>query len=248
MDTKSPIFLSVIIPAYNEQSRIADSVYEIKDYLAAQSYCSELMIVDDGSSDLTLEVIRVIDIYRKTFKEQQSSEIIENIKNVGKGFTIACGMLKARGELILFSDADLSTPIEEIEKLLPHIEEGNDLVIGSRRMADSVVENKSFNRKLMSFVFNCCVRLLAIKDIQDTQCGFKLYRRQAAREIARLQKVFGFGFDIEHLFLAQRLGYGIKEVAANWQDKTGSTVDPVFDSLRMLFDLARIRFLHRRLP
>ncbi len=241
------IFLSVIIPAYNEQERIADSLYIIKDYLSAQNYRSEIIVVDDGSSDLTMEIVKFIDIYGREIKEQDEGTLLENIKNVGKGFSVARGMIKARGKVVLFSDADLSTPIEEVEKLLPYIDQGYSVVIGSRGLADSVVEKKPFLRQIISNTLNIIVKLFAVSGIQDTQCGFKLYTRDAAQRIALLQRVYGFAFDIEHLYIARKLGLKIKEVPVKWDHKEGSKVDLVKESIRMILDMIKIRYLHRNL-
>lgn len=238
-------FLSIIIPAYNEQSRIADSLYRIKDYLAKQPYRSEIIVVDDGSCDLTTEVVKFIDLYGEEVKAQSAGHLMENIKNVGKGFSIARGMIKASGDIILFSDADLSTPIEELEKFLPWFEQGYDVVIGSRKMADSEVEKKPWYRDLMSIIFNLAVKALSVKGINDTQCGFKAYRREAAQQIALLQRIYGFGFDVEHLYIAHKRGFKIKEVAVKWHYMDGSKVDPLRDSMRMFTDLLKIRWLHR---
>ncbi|MGB3917403.1 glycosyltransferase family 2 protein [Thiothrix litoralis] len=244
MNNERP-YLSIIIPAYNEQSRIADSLYKVKDYLSQQSYRSEIIVVDDGSRDLTTEVVKFIDIYGKETKEQDEGELLENIKNVGKGFSIARGMIKASGEIVLFSDADLSTPIEELEKLLPYFDQGYDVVIGSRKLADSEVEKKPWYRDAMSLLFNLAVRALSVPGIKDTQCGFKAYRREAAQRIALLQRIYGFGFDVEHLYIARKQGFRIKEVAVKWEHMEGSTVDPIKDSIRMFMDLLKIRWLHR---
>lgn len=246
MNKDSP-YLSVIIPAYNEQSRIADSLYKIKDYLATKDFHSEIIVVDDGSSDLTTEVVRFIDIYGKEVHEQDAGHLMENIKNVGKGFSIARGMMRADGEVVLFTDADLSTPIEELDKFLPYFAQGYDVVIGSRNLEDSEVEKKPWYRNIMSGVFNTAVRLLSVKGIKDTQCGFKAYSRQAAHQVAMLQRIYGFSFDVEHLYIAHKQGFRIKELPVKWEYVEGSRVDPLRDPLRMLLDLLRIRWLHRRL-
>lgn len=241
------IYLSVVIPAYNEQERIADSLYRVKDYLREQPYRSEIIIVDDGSADLTTEVVKTIDIYEQEIHEQKPSAIMENVKNVGKGFSIARGLLKARGRIVLFTDADLSTPIEEVEKLLPHFEGGAAMVIGSRKTADAIVEKKPLLRRLMSKTLNALVQLFAVPGIADTQCGFKAYRREAAHRLATLQRIYGFAFDMEHLYIARRLGLRIKEVGVRWTHCEGSKVHPIRDSYRMFRDMLKIRFLHRKL-
>ena len=246
MSEQTP-YLSVIIPAYNEQSRIADSLYEIKDYLSEQPYRSEIIVVDDGSNDLTTEIVKFIDIYGKEINEHDEGTLMENHKNVGKGYSIARGMMRASGDIILFTDADLSTPISEVPKLLACFDEGYDVAIGSRNMQDSKVEKKPWYRNLMSSLFNSAVRLISIRGINDTQCGFKAYRREVAHQVATLQRIYGFGFDVEHLYIAKKSGYKIKEVGVEWHHKEGSTVDPLPDAITMFLDLLRIRWLHRSL-
>lgn len=241
------IYLSVVVPAYNEQERIADSLYRIKEYLRAQPYRSEIIVVDDGSADLTTEVVKTIDIYGQEIHEQSPGELLENIKNVGKGFSIARGLLKARGTIVLFTDADLSTPIEELEKLLPHFDAGHALVIGSRKAADAVVEKKPLLRRIMSKTLHLLVQALTVPGIQDTQCGFKAYKRETAHRLAILQRIYGFAFDMEHLYIARRLGLSIKEVGVRWEHREGSKVHPIRDSYRMFRDMLKIRLYHRRL-
>ena len=240
-------YLSVIIPAYNEQTRIADSLYIIKEYLSQQPYRSEIIVVDDGSNDLTTEIVKFIDIYGKEQLEHDEGTLIENHKNVGKGYSIAKGMLKASGEIVLFMDADHSTHIGEVEKLFPYFNLGFDVVIGSRGMKTSIVEKKPWYRNLMSQLFNLAVRLISVEGIRDTQCGFKAYRRIVAHHIAKKQRIYGFGFDVEHLYIAQKSGFKIKEVAIEWKHSDGSKVEPIRDSITMFVDLLRIRWIHRAL-
>ncbi len=237
-------YLSIIIPAYNEQRRIADTLITVKDYLARQPYSSEVIVVDDGSTDYTTEVVKTVDIYGSELKNQTVSVVMENVKNVGKGFSVARGMLKAQGDIILFTDADLSTPIEEVEKFFPFFEQGYDIVIGSRRMEESEVEKKPFYRDLMSIGFNALVQALTVRGIRDTQCGFKAFRREVAHDIARLQRTYRFGFDVEQLYIASKRGYRIHEVPVRWVHQDGSTVSPFRDSLAMIADVIRIRRLH----
>ncbi len=240
-------YLSVIIPAYNEQTRIADSLYVIKDYLSRQSYRSEMIVVDDGSNDMTTEIVKFIDIYGKEQLQYDEGTLIENNINVGKGYSIAKGMLRASGDIVLFMDADHSTHICEVEKLFPYFELGFDVTIGSRNLKASIVEKKPWYRNLMSQLFNLAVRLISVDGIRDTQCGFKAYKRDVAHSIAKQQRIFGFGFDVEHLYIAQKSGFKIKEVAIEWSYREGSKVHPVRDSVIMLLDLLRIRWLHRAL-
>lgn len=239
--------LTLIIPVFNEQNRIAESLYAIKDYLDKQDYTSEIMIMDDGSSDLTTEIVRVIDFYCEDFKSQSSCHILENVKNVGKGYTIAKGLLTATGEIIVFTDADSSTPISELSKLLEKFDEGFDVVVGSRNMSESVVVARKRHRKFLSLAFHALTRISNLSPVRDTQCGFKAYRREVAREVADRQKTYGFCFDLEHLHIAKKLGYKICEVPVFWRDSDGSTLSLIRDSIAMFLDLFRISWAHRNL-
>ena len=145
--------VTVIIPVYNEQERIAASLYEIKDYLSTQDYESDILIIDDGSSDLTTEIVKFVDIYGAEIKSQTTGVLEENIKNIGKGYSIAKGLLMAQGDIIVFSDADCSTPITEIAKLLQKIDEGYDVVVGSRNLHSSVVSGRTPLRTLLRHGF-----------------------------------------------------------------------------------------------
>ncbi len=244
--SEEAIFLSVVIPAYNEQARIADTLFRVKDFLQEWPHRSEVLVVDDGSRDLTLEVVKTIDIYGETMKEQSSTRIISDGTNRGKGAAVRRGFELARGQYVLFSDADLSTPIEEVEKLLAALASGADIAIGSRRLPASEVDPQPPHRRLMGWVFSTLVRTLAVPGVRDSQCGFKCYRGEAARRLAELQRMPGFSFDVEHLFLARRFGWKIAEVGVRWKDAPGTKVKPVRDSWRMLRDLFRIRQLHRK--
>lgn len=241
------VYLSVVIPAYNEQARIADTLYIVKDYLSKQSYSSEVIVVDDGSTDMTTEVVRTIDIYSNEMKSQEVSVILENVKNVGKGFSVARGMLKANGRFVVFTDADLAAPMDNIESFFPYLEQGFDVVIGSRRVGNSDVKNKPLYRRIMSTGFNTFVSLIAVRGIRDTQCGFKAFTNEAAHEIARLQKTYRFSFDVEQLYLADKLGYSIKEIPVHYVHQEGSTVNPFKAALQMIVDVLKIRFLHKNL-
>jgi dolichyl-phosphate beta-glucosyltransferase len=239
--------LTVVIPAYNEQARIADTLLRVKDYLQTRPFRSEVVVVDDGSKDLTLEVVKTIDIFGEVMKEQEISQISTDVTNRGKGEAVRRGFERARGVYVLFSDADLSTPIEEVEKLMAAVEAGADIAIGSRRLPTSIVDPQPFHRRVMGAVFGFLVRTLAVPGVADSQCGFKLYRRDVAKKLASLQRMPGFSFDVEHLYLARRLGWSITEVGVRWVDAAGSKVRPIRDSWRMLRDLFRIRRAHRGL-
>ncbi len=247
MDKLQALHVTVIIPVFNEQERIAETLFTIKDYLSNQSYSSDLLIIDDGSSDLTSEVIKVVDFYGSEVKSQSMGNIVENIKNVGKGYSIAKGLLLAEGDVIVFTDADGSTPIKEIKIVLDKMNEGYDVVIGSRNLPGSRVSNRPFSRRMLSIGFNRIARILGLISVSDSQCGFKAYRKPVARSVAENQKTNGFCFDVEHLFIATKLGYSVSEVPVQWAHDNGSTLSLFKDSILMLFDLIRIRWLHRTL-
>lgn len=236
-------YISVVIPTYNEQARIADTLYDVKNYLAQKSYNSEIIVVDDGSVDTTAEVVRVIDIYQQEFKQQPSCVIVSNYTNSGKGFSVAKGCREANGKYVLFMDADASTPITEIEKLLPLMEQGNDIVIGRR--SDQANRRKPWQRRIGSWLFNTSIRVLGLSSQRDTQCGFKLYRNAAVRKIIAHQTVARWCFDVEHLHLAEKLSYSIASVPVEWVHRGGSKIRWLRDSKRTLIELIRIRLAHR---
>jgi len=229
--------ISIIIPAYNEERRIVDTLNKIKAFLDGKDY--EIVVVNDGSKDRTVEVVEEL--------HDDHIRIINNPGNKGKGYAVRNGMLHAKGDLLLFSDADLSTPIEELEKLLPFVKEGYGIVIGSRAMKESDIKvHQPFYRELMGKFFNKIVGLVAVKGIKDTQCGFKLFTREAADKIFKLQKLDGFSFDVELLYLAKKLGFKIKEVPIVWINDEDTRVSTIKDSAKMFFDLFKIRWLHAR--
>ncbi len=241
------IFLSVIVPAFNEERRIGDTLYAIKDYLETRDWRSEVLVIDDGSKDLTAEVVRVINHYGKEIKSHSEIRLVLIPENKGKGYAISQGILQSSGQYILFTDADLSSPIEESEKLIKTALIGDfDLVLGSRKLPGAIVSN-TLKRSVMSDVFSFIVRIFLIKGIYDTQCGFKLYKGISGKQLAKLQKVYDYTFDVEHLYIAQKTGLKIKEVPVIWIYRPGSKVHPFKDSVRMLLNLVRIRFLHRDL-
>jgi len=247
VDTESYPLVTVVVPVYNEQERLAGTLYKIKDFLSEQHYSSNLLVIDDGSKDLSTEIIKFVDIYGAEMKEQSAGTLLENIKNAGKGYSIAKGLLVADGEYIIFTDADLSTPIEAMESVLEKFEEGYDIVIGSRNLKTSSVSNRPLGRKLTSKAFNLIARGMGLIKVKDSQCGFKAYRKSVARVIADQQKTIGFGFDVEHLHIAKKLGYRVAEVPVQWRHDENSTLSLLNDSISMLLDLLRIRWVHRKL-
>jgi len=233
------IFLSVVIPAYNEEHRIGRTLQKIQEYLARHDYGSEVIVVDDGSRDRTAEKAA------EALRGLKNGCVINRRLNVGKGFSVREGVLHSRGELVLFSDADLSTPIEELENFLPWIKAGYDVVIGSRGLLESDIQvRQNYFRELMGKTFNVFVRLLLIKGIPDTQCGFKLFRGDVAQEVFPLVKTRGFSFDVEALYLCLRSGYKIKQVPVCWRNSPPSRVRIFRSSAQMLRELVKIRLAH----
>ncbi len=228
--------LSVIIPAYNEESRIPATLEAAAGCLEGR--CSyEIVVVDDGSTDGTAEVCRSF------FKKNPCGRVLENPRNRGKGCSVRRGMMSAEGEYCLFSDADMSTPIEEVEKLLAAADEGFDIAIGSRGLPGSDIRvHQPLLRESMGKCFNLLVRLLAVRGIRDTQCGFKLFKRECARDVFGRSRLDGFSFDVEALMVARLLGYSIKEVPVVWNNSPASRVSVVRDPLRMFGDLFLIRY------
>jgi len=244
---ESSLHVTIVIPVFNEQHRIAATLYTIKDYLSLQKYTSDIMIIDDGSNDLTSEVVRVVEIYGEEVKSQSTGALVENVKNVGKGYSIAKGMLLAKGDIIVFTDADCSTPIKELSKLISKVIEGNDVVVGSRNLDESIVQNRPAIRACLSRGFNIMASALGLINVSDSQCGFKAYRQEAAREVANRQKTYGFCFDVEHIHMAKKLGYRVAEVPVIWQHDEDSTLSLLNDSVMMFMDLLKIRWIHRKL-
>ncbi len=235
--TEIKVYLSVVIPAYNEERRLLDTLVRVHDYLSHRDFSFEILVVDDGSADGTA---RIVDRFAQ---EHDGVRLIRNDRNRGKGYSVQHGVLSAWGRDILFSDADLSTPIEECERLLPCISSGEyDIAIGSRAMAESNLElRQPFYREWMGRTFNRIVQHLTVRGIVDTQCGFKAFRGDVARQLFRKQTLTGFAFDVEILFLAQKAGFKIMEVPITWRNSADSRLNPVRDSLRMLREVMIIR-------
>ncbi|MCR4396539.1 MAG: glycosyltransferase family 2 protein [Candidatus Saccharicenans sp.] len=236
MKFRNSLYLSVVVPAFNEEKRIGFSLFRIKDYLQSRNISAEVIVVDDGSTDRTAEEAGEI------MADYPEFRVITLPVNRGKGAAVRSGVLQARGELVLFTDADLSTPIEELEKFLPLAREGCQVVIGSRALPESQIkERQGWLREHLGKFFNLLVRLLVLKGFKDTQCGFKLFRKEAAREIFLRLETEGFAFDVEVLLLAQKLGYKICQVPVVWVNHPESRVRLVRGSLEMLGELLRIR-------
>jgi dolichyl-phosphate beta-glucosyltransferase len=226
------VSISVVIPAYNEEKRLGRTMKTVLDYLKEKNHDYELIIVDDGSKDHTVDVA-------KEFGDART-RVIRNDRNHGKGYTVRNGMLNASKEWILFADADLSTPIDDLELLLEN--DDAQVVIGSRGVDQSkVIVHQPFYREFSGKIFNRLVRLLTVRGVKDTQCGMKMFRRDAAHRIFSKQTIEGFGFDVEILFIAQKYGYKIVEVPVRWFNDTNTKVRFLRDATRMFMDLLRIR-------
>jgi dolichyl-phosphate beta-glucosyltransferase len=233
-DARKP-FLSVVIPAYNEERRLGPTLASIQRYLAARSYSSEIIVVDNASEDATAEVAR-----------RAGVQVIGE-PHRGKGAAVRTGMLAAHGQYALFSDADLSTPIEEVERLMEALRQGSDIAIASRALPESRLPvRQPWYRELVGRLGNVLVRMLAVHGIADTQCGFKLFSREIAQRLFGAQLMTGIAFDMEILFLAQRLGLRVAEVPVTWVDSPDTRISRVRDSLDALKDLLRIRLNWRR--
>jgi glycosyltransferase involved in cell wall biosynthesis len=231
-------YLSVVIPAFNEALRVSGTLEKVLEYLQTRNYETELIVVDDGSSDATPEILEEA---RQHFFAMR---VFRNEPNRGKGYTVRRGVLEARGELVLFTDADLSAPIEEANKLIAAIESENaDAAVGSRALERRLIGvRQPFYREFSGRIFNVLVRAFTGLKIHDTQCGMKLFRRGTTRRAFELQRVEGFGFDPEVLFLIQRLGGKVLEVPVRWNDNPATKVHFLRDSTRMFLDLALLRW------
>lgn len=228
--------ISVVIPAYNEERRLGGTLDRIVSYMKSQVHEYEVIVVDDGSSDGTVSVA-------KRFSND-GIRVLRNDRNRGKGCAVRHGMLDAKMSMVLFSDADLSTPIEELEELAkPVLARRAQVAIGSRAVVGSHIEvSQPVYRVAMGKFFNLLVRVIALGGIHDTQCGFKLFTRHAAQEVFRRQRLDGFGFDVEVLAIARRLGFRIAEIPVRWINSPETKVDVVRDSTRMFLDMFRVRW------
>jgi dolichyl-phosphate beta-glucosyltransferase len=228
---------SIVIPAYNEGHRLAATLEKVLAYLKEQGWDSEVVVVNDGSQDNTADIVR-------SFAEKHPSlRLIENPGNRGKGYSVRNGMLNARGQILLFSDADLSSPIEEVPKLLKPLAEGADISIGSRWLqAELQTQRQPLHRQLFGRIFNVLLRITLGLQFADTQCGFKAFKRRAAQAVFPLQRIERWGFDPEVLFLARKFGFKVKEVPVAWGHSGGARINPVVDGSRMFMEMLRIRW------
>jgi dolichyl-phosphate beta-glucosyltransferase len=228
---------SIIIPAYNESQRIAASLDKIIAYTDEQHWMTEILVVNDGSRDNTAEIVRE---YSKLHPQVR---LLENPGNRGKGYTVRNGMSQATGEILLFTDADLSSPIQESRKLFAAIQAGADVAIGSRWLqAELQTERQPFHRQVFGRIFNLLLRMILGLKYKDTQCGFKAFTRKAALTLFPRQKIERWGFDPELLFLSLKYGFTIAEVPVEWAHDDRSKINPVVDGFKMFTEMLRIRW------
>lgn len=232
-----PPTYSIVIPAYNEGARLGASLEKVLAYVHGQRWDAEIIVVNDGSRDRTAEIVR--DLAHK----DSSLRLIDNPGNHGKGYSVRNGILEARGQVILFSDADLSSPIEEAPKLFQALERGADIAIGSRWLrAETQTQRQPLYRQLFGRVFNLMLRITLGLRFKDTQCGFKVFTRSAAQAIFPLQRIERWGFDPEILFLARKFGLKVEEVPVSWGHSGGTRLHPLTDGTRMFMEMLRIRW------
>jgi dolichyl-phosphate beta-glucosyltransferase len=228
---------SFVIPAYNESVRIRPTLHALLRHVQEQHWDAEILVVNDGSTDDTAQVVREFG------KEHPQVLLVENPGNHGKGYSVRNGMLHAHGDICLFTDADLSSPITEAQKLFDAINQGADIAIGSRWLRTELqTERQPLYRQAFGRIFNLAQRIILGLNFADTQCGFKAFRKDAAQSIFPLQKIERWGFDPEILFLARRAGMQIEEVPVLWAHSEGTRLNPLRDGLRMFVELLRIRW------
>ncbi|WP_371879061.1 glycosyltransferase [Candidatus Chloroploca mongolica] len=234
-------WLSIVIPAYNEAGRLPQTLTVIQRYLVAQSFTSEVLVVDDGSADATADLAAAM----------PGVEVLR-LDHRGKGFAVRAGALAARGHYILVSDADLAVPVEEWARLEQMLQHGYEVVIGSREGVGATRDGEPWYRHVMGRVFNGLIALIALRGINDTQCGFKAMPRHVAHDLFRRMRIYGddapvlqgaavTAYDVELLFLARKMGYRIAEVPVRWHYGTETKVNPLRDSWRNLRDVVTVR-------
>lgn len=226
-----------MLPAYNESERIASTIEKVLAHANQHDWSAEIIVVNDGSKDDTAQIVR------KYASNDPMLRLIENPGNRGKGFSVKNGMLHANGEILLFSDADLSSPIAEADKLFAAIRQGADVAIGSRWLKTELqIQRQPFYRQIFGRVFNLALRVVLGLKFKDTQCGFKAFRRSAAMQLFPSQQIERWGFDPELLYLAKRYGIQVAEVPVAWSHREGTRINPLRDGIRMLGEMFVIRW------
>ncbi len=227
-------YLSVVVPAYNEEARIGRTLDEIEAYLSGRTFTWEILVVDDGSVDRTREIVE------EACRRIPGIRVLP-VAHGGKGWAVRQGMLSARGRLRFMADADLAMPIDQLDGFLTRAEDGYDVMIASREAPGARRYGEPHMRHVMGRVFNWVVRLLAVRGFQDTQCGFKCFTSGAADDLFRIVRIDGLGFDVEVLYAAKKRGLSIVEVPIQWRYQPRSKVRPLRDSILALTDILRIR-------
>jgi dolichyl-phosphate beta-glucosyltransferase len=228
---------SIVIPAYNESQRLGATLEKVLAYVRQQRWDAEIIVVNDGSRDNTAEIVRAFANNHSTVR------LVENPGNRGKGYSVRNGILNSHGDIVVFSDADLSSPIEEMPKLLEALATGADIAIGSRWLrAELQTQRQSLHRQLFGRVFNLLLRIILGLQFKDTQCGFKAFTRRAAQTILPQQRIERWGFDPEILFLARKFGFRVVEVPVRWGHSGGTRINPLVDGARMFQEMFRIRW------
>jgi glycosyltransferase involved in cell wall biosynthesis len=228
---------SIVIPAYNESARLRATIEKILAHMQAHEWDAEVLVVNDGSSDDTVAIVQ------RFAGENRAVRLLHNPGNRGKGYSVRNGMLHANGEIILFSDADLSSPIEEADKLFSAIAAGSDVAMGSRWLrAELQTQRQPLYRQFYGRVFNLALRLILGLHYRDTQCGFKAFTRRSAHMIFPLQHIERWGFDPEILYLAQKFGLKVEEVPVKWAHREGTRLNPLRDGIRMFGEMLKIRW------
>ncbi len=232
-------FLSVVIPAFNEEARIHSTLEQVSVFLQTQDFSWEIVVADDGSIDATAQVV-------SAFAAGQPEIRLLSLAHRGKGGAVRQGMLAALGKYLFLCDADLSMPIAQVMRFLPPRVEGVDIVVGSREMGASRRIGEPRRRRLMGRFFNLLIQALALPGLRDTQCGFKCFRGEIAADLFERQKVEGFAFDVEALYLARQMRLVVREIGIDWYYREGSKVRPFRDSVSMAWDVIKIRWRLRR--
>lgn len=228
---------SIVIPAYNESQRLGTTLEKVLAYVRLQGWDAEVIVVNDGSRDNTAEIVR------EFAGKHPNLRLMENPGNRGKGYSVRNGILGSRGDIVVFTDADLSSPIEEMPKLLQALSAGTDIAIGSRWLrAELQTQRQSLHRQLFGRVFNLLLRITLGLQFKDTQCGFKAFTRRAAQTILPLQRIERWGFDPEILFLARVFGFRVEEVPVRWGHVGGTRINPVMDGAKMFGEMLRVRW------
>ncbi len=243
-DSSTP-FLTIVIPAYNEERRLPPSLLRVAEYLRAQAYGAEIVVVENGSTDGTSEAVNTFIATQVRPEDNFRVRLLHSTP--GKGAAVKVGMLAGRGDYLFICDADFSMPVTEIGKFLPPAlpAHGYGVAIASREIPGAVRYDEPFYRHFMGRIFNLLVRVLAVSGIQDTQCGFKCFTRTAAQTVFPLQHIDGWGFDVEVLYIARLHGLNLTEVPIEWYYQTDSRVRPVHDTINMVRELLKIRRMGR---